>query len=50
MQESGHGGTFVVPTTDITEPGGEFNSIAVGAPFFGHEVNNLNMCKQNRHL
>ena len=45
IQESGHGGTFVLPTTNIDAPGGEFNSIPVGAPFFGHDVHNQNLCK-----
>ncbi|KAJ3482505.1 hypothetical protein NLI96_g6947 [Meripilus lineatus] len=40
VQQSGKGGTFVVPTVNITPPGGEFGSIPVGAPYFGHEVNN----------
>ncbi|KAJ3554464.1 hypothetical protein NM688_g3097 [Phlebia brevispora] len=40
IQESGHGGTFVLPTTNIVPPGGEFGSIPVGAPFFGHDVHN----------
>ncbi|KAF7796743.1 hypothetical protein EIP86_007926 [Pleurotus ostreatoroseus] len=43
IQESGHGGTFVLPTTNIVPPGGEFNSIPVGAPFFGHDVHNQNL-------
>lgn len=44
IQQSGHGGTFVIPTVNITEPGGEFGSIPVGAPPFGHDDNDLNMC------
>ncbi|OSD02773.1 5'/3'-nucleotidase sure [Trametes coccinea BRFM310] len=43
VQQSGKGGTFVVPTTNITAPGGEFNSIAVGAPFFGHDSQNSDL-------
>ncbi|KAF5374265.1 hypothetical protein D9758_004522 [Tetrapyrgos nigripes] len=38
VQQSGKGGTFVVPSTNITAPGGEFGSIPVGAPYFGHDV------------
>ena len=45
VQQSGKGGTFVVPTVNITPPGGEFGSIPVGAPYFGHEVNNPDICK-----
>ncbi|KAI0747817.1 sure-like protein [Daedaleopsis nitida] len=40
VQQSGKGGTFVLPTTNITEPGGEFGSIPVGAPFFGQDSEN----------
>ncbi|KAI0362765.1 5'/3'-nucleotidase sure [Trametes cingulata] len=40
VQQSGKGGTFVLPTTDITAPGGEFGTIPVGAPFFGQDSQN----------
>ncbi|KAH9857786.1 5'/3'-nucleotidase sure [Lenzites betulinus] len=40
VQQSGKGGTFVLPTTNITAPGGEFGSIPVGAPFFGQDSQN----------
>ncbi|KAK0228243.1 sure-like protein [Armillaria fumosa] len=43
VQQSGRGGTFVLPTTNITAPGGEFGSIPVGAPFFGHDENDQNL-------
>ncbi|KAI0798105.1 5'/3'-nucleotidase sure [Abortiporus biennis] len=43
VQQSGKGGTFVLPTTNITAPGGEFGSIPVGAPFFGNDVNDPNI-------
>ena len=44
VQQSGRGGTFVLPTTNITAPGGEFGSIPVGAPFFGQNETNKNIC------
>ncbi|KAI0670672.1 5'/3'-nucleotidase sure [Trametes maxima] len=40
VQQSGKGGTFVLPTTNITAPGGEFGSIPVGAPYFGQDSQN----------
>ncbi|KAI0713286.1 5'/3'-nucleotidase sure [Earliella scabrosa] len=40
VQQSGRGGTFVLPTTNITAPGGEFGSIPVGAPFWGQDPEN----------
>lgn len=40
VQQSGRGGTFVLPTTNITAPGGEFGSIPIGAPFFGQDSDN----------
>ncbi|EJF62478.1 sure-like protein [Dichomitus squalens] len=40
IQQSGKGGTFVLPTTNITHPGGEFDSIPAGAPFFGADSQN----------
>jgi len=43
VQQSGKGGTFVLPTTNIVAPGGEFGSIAIGAPFFGQDVTNPNL-------
>ncbi|KAK7459672.1 hypothetical protein VKT23_009653 [Stygiomarasmius scandens] len=43
VQQSGKGGTFVLPTTNITAPGGEFGSIPVGAPFFGHDEQDQNL-------
>ncbi|KAI1790738.1 sure-like protein [Ganoderma leucocontextum] len=43
VQQSGRGGTFVLPTTNITESGGEFGSIAVGAPYFGSDSQNDNL-------
>ncbi|KAK0441180.1 sure-like protein [Desarmillaria tabescens] len=43
VQQSGRGGTFVLPTTNITAPGGEFGSIPVGAPYFGHDENDQNL-------
>lgn len=45
VQQSGKGGTFVLPTTNIVPPGGEFGSIPVGAPFFGQDVTNPNLCQ-----
>ncbi|EKM53971.1 uncharacterized protein PHACADRAFT_257501 [Phanerochaete carnosa HHB-10118-sp] len=39
VQNSGQGGRFITPTTNITAPGGEFGSIPVGASYFGHDVN-----------
>lgn len=43
VQQSGKGGTFVLPTTNITAPGGEFGSIAVGAPYFGQDEQDKNI-------
>ncbi|KAJ7582463.1 sure-like protein [Mycena floridula] len=43
VQQSGRGGTFVLPTTNITSPGGEFGSIPVGAPFFGQDEQDKNL-------
>ncbi|THU79856.1 5'/3'-nucleotidase sure [Dendrothele bispora CBS 962.96] len=43
VQQSGKGGTVVLPTTNITAPGGEFGSIPVGAPFFGHDEQDQNL-------
>ncbi|KAI0637274.1 5'/3'-nucleotidase sure [Trametes polyzona] len=43
VQQSGKGGTFVLPTTNITAPGGEFASIPVGAPFFGQDSQNADL-------
>ncbi|KAL0569809.1 hypothetical protein V5O48_012154 [Marasmius crinis-equi] len=43
VQQSGKGGTFVVPTTNIVAPGGEFGSIPVGAPFFGQDEQDKNI-------
>ncbi|PIL23722.1 hypothetical protein GSI_13472 [Ganoderma sinense ZZ0214-1] len=40
VQQSGKGGTFVLPTTNITEAGGEFGTIAAGAPYFGSDAQN----------
>ncbi|KAI0646773.1 5'/3'-nucleotidase sure [Trametes meyenii] len=40
VQQSGKGGTFVLPTTNITAPGGEFGTIPVGAPYFGQDSQN----------
>ncbi len=45
VQQSGRGGTFVLPTTNITEPGGEFGSIPVGAPYFGQDSENGDLCE-----
>ncbi|KIP07965.1 hypothetical protein PHLGIDRAFT_401065 [Phlebiopsis gigantea 11061_1 CR5-6] len=39
VQNSGQGGRFQLPTVNITAPGGEFGSIPIGAPFFGHDDN-----------
>jgi len=39
VNQSGKSGTFVLPTTNITAPGGEFGIIPVGAPYFGHDLN-----------
>ncbi|KAH8102868.1 5'/3'-nucleotidase sure [Cristinia sonorae] len=39
VQQSGKGGTFVLPTTNITAPGGEFGTIPVGAPYYGQDLN-----------
>ncbi|KAJ8462414.1 hypothetical protein ONZ45_g17941 [Pleurotus djamor] len=43
VQQSGKGGSFVLPTVNITEPGGEFGTIPVGAPFFGRDENDANI-------
>ncbi|TDL25054.1 5'/3'-nucleotidase sure [Rickenella mellea] len=43
VQQSGRGGTFVLPTSNITAPGGEFGTIPVGAPFFGQDLQNQNL-------
>ena len=45
MQQSGKGGTFVVPSTNITAPGGEFGTIPVGAPYFGQDSINKDFCE-----
>lgn len=45
VQQSGKGGTFVLPTTNITAPGGEFGSIPVGAPFFDQDSQNTDLCE-----
>lgn len=39
VQNSGQGGRFQIPNVNITAPGGEFGSIPVGAPPFGHDLN-----------
>lgn len=44
VQQSGKGGTAVLPTVNITAPGGEFGTIPVGAPYFGHDLNDTNIC------
>jgi 5'-nucleotidase len=44
VQQSGKGGTFVLPTSNITEPGAEFGSVPAGAPFFGQDITNPNLC------
>ncbi|KAI0371793.1 hypothetical protein BV20DRAFT_978770 [Pilatotrama ljubarskyi] len=46
VQQSGKGGTSVLPTTNITAPGGEFEStgIPVSTPFFGQGLQNPNLC------
>lgn len=49
-QESGHGGMFQLPTTNITAIGGEFGSIAPGAPAFGQDATNKNLCMFKRIL
>jgi 5'-nucleotidase len=46
-QQSGSGGTFTLPTTNILAPGGEFGSIPVGAPFFGHDEMDANICNES---
>ncbi|KAI0075474.1 5'/3'-nucleotidase sure [Panus rudis PR-1116 ss-1] len=38
VQQSSTGGTFKLPATNITAPGGEFGTIPVGAPYFGAAV------------
>ncbi|KAL0947264.1 hypothetical protein HGRIS_013385 [Hohenbuehelia grisea] len=43
VQQSGKGGTSVFPTVNITAPGGEFGSIPVGAPYFGHDALDQNI-------
>ncbi|KAK7693133.1 hypothetical protein QCA50_002699 [Cerrena zonata] len=43
VQQSGKGGTAVLPTVNITAPGGEFGTVPVGAPYFGHELNDTNI-------
>ena len=45
VQNSGQGGRFQLPDVNITAPGGEFGSIPVGAPYFGHDDNDTNICK-----
>ena len=45
MQNSGQGGRFILPDVNITAPGGEFGSIPVGAPYFGHDVNDTGICE-----
>lgn len=45
VQQSGKGGTFVLPTTNITEAGGEFGTIAAGAPYFGSDAQNSDLCE-----
>jgi len=42
-QQSGKGGTFVTPNTNIVAPVGEFGSIPIGAPFFGHDVDDSSL-------
>ena len=44
VQNSGQGGRFQLPTVNITAPGGEFGSIPVGAPYFGHDQDDMNIC------
>lgn len=44
VQQSGTGGTFTLPTTNIVAPGGEFGSIPIGAPFFGQDEMDANIC------
>jgi hypothetical protein len=46
-QQSGSGGTFTLPTTNILPPGGEFGSIPIGAPFFGHDDKDTNICNES---
>jgi len=43
VQQSGKGGTFNLPTTNIVAPGGEFGTIPVGAPYFGHDAQDQNI-------
>lgn len=50
MQQSGKGGTFVLPTVNITAPGGEFGSIPVGAPFFGSDVKDPNLSEKSLNV
>ena len=45
VQQSGKGGTFVLPTTNITAAGGEVGSVAPGAPYFGSDSQNSDFCK-----
>ncbi|KAI0086632.1 sure-like protein [Irpex rosettiformis] len=40
VQNSGQGGRVILPTVNVTAPGGEFGSVPVGAPFFGHDAGN----------
>ena len=47
VQQSGKGGTFVLPTTNITEGGAEFGSVPAGAPYFGQDSSNGDLCESN---
>ncbi len=49
VQNSGQGGRVILPTTNVTAPGGEFGSVPVGAPFFGHDANNDHICEYCYH-
>ncbi|KAF7440914.1 hypothetical protein PC9H_001263 [Pleurotus ostreatus] len=43
VQQSGKGGSFVLPTVNITAPGGEFGSVPIGAPPFGSDPMDQNL-------
>ena len=45
VQQSGKGGTFVLPTTNLTGNGAEFNTAPAGAPYFGQDPQNSDMCE-----
>jgi hypothetical protein len=42
--QSSKGGTWVLPTTNLTAPGAEFGTVAAGAPYFGQDEMDKNIC------